>query len=233
MKNNNSLLARCIEAATYRLLAMLPVNRKGELLDAFHQWSYDTQRWENRWAGYRMLRHPFDVMNYQTFISEHQPSAIIELGTCYGGGSLFFCHMLENLVPNNPYGVITVDIKHALDGLSRQMPQHPRLQYVIGSSVDTDTMNSVLHKTRNAGKRLIILDSDHSTEHVAEELRIWAHAADLLVVEDCDLSKRLKSCPNGPDEAVKQWLREPASSAFREVDMSQFGFTAHRWFVRK
>jgi cephalosporin hydroxylase len=85
---------------------------------------------------------------------------------------------------------------------------------------------------------LVVLDSDHSFEHVLAELRLlseFVNVGSYLIVEDTNINGHpvYEEFGPGPMEAVKQFLSE--TDAF-EVDESRniFHMTMHpRGFLRK
>jgi hypothetical protein len=103
--------------------------------------------------------------------------------------------------------IITVDIT-AQPG----RPEHPRITYVTGSSIDPAIVAGV--KAEVAGARaMVILDSDHTLEHVYEEMLYYSplvQVGDYLIVEDTNINGN-PTFPDfgpGPMEAVDRFLSE-------------------------
>jgi cephalosporin hydroxylase len=99
--------------------------------------------------------------------------------------------------------ILTVDI----DEFDR--PEHPRITYLTGSSVDAEIVADVRRRTAE-GSRMVILDSDHSREHVTRELDAYHDLVtpeDYLIVEDTNISGHpIPSSYEGPWEAVTEFL---------------------------
>lgn len=139
---------------------------------------------------------------YQEIIFEQRPDVIVETGTAFGGSALFLACMCD-LVGNGK--VITIDIEHKDD-----RPQHNRIRYVRASSTDEEVVGQVERAT-NGGKAMVILDSDHSKDHVLEELHSYSqlvHKGGYIVVEDTNVNGhpvRPRFGP-GPMEAVEEFL---------------------------
>ena len=121
---------------------------------------------ETTWLGVPIWQNMLDLWTIQETISEIKPALLIETGTNRGGSSLFYAQIMELLGAGR---VITVDIErlHDLD--------HPRIEFLHGSSTD----HAVLDYLRGAaeaadGPVMVILDSDHSSAHVAQELDAYA-----------------------------------------------------------
>src|SRR5207247_9697767 len=92
-------------------------------------------------------------------------------------------------------------------------PTHDRVTYVTGSSTSPETLDVVAEYAKGKAPVLVILDSDHSREHVLNELR---HYSDLvtpgsyLVAEDTNLNGHpvVADFGPGPMEAVREFLHE-------------------------
>lgn len=136
-----------------------------------------------RWLGVEALKCPLDLWIYQELIVELRPSLIIEGGTCAGGSALFMATILDCLGIGK---VITMDYEEDLN-----RPKHPRIQQVIGDTLDPVTVAAVHAMAMPfTGPRMLILDDGHSHEHVAKELELYhdlLRQGDILIVEDTDL----------------------------------------------
>lgn len=156
------------------------------------------------WLGTTAVKYPTDMWVYQQIIAEQRPELIIETGTYRGGSALFLASVCELLGHGE---VITIDIHDDKDP-----PGHPRITHMIGSSVAPDVVAAVTE--RAAGRSvLVILDSDHSCDHVLAELRAYCglvRPGDSLVVEDTNVNGHpvLPSHGPGPFEAVQAFLAE-------------------------
>ncbi len=104
--------------------------------------------------------------------------------------------------------VISVDI----DG-SIARPQHPRIEYITGSSTAPEVVEQVRRLIGDAKRVFVILDSDHRRAHVAEELSCYADlvaVGDYLIVEDTNINGHptYPDFGEGPMEAVQAFLQE-------------------------
>lgn len=177
------------------------------VVDDFHRLYYE-QRGEGRktvilsWFGWRMLKCPMDLWTYQEIIAETRPQLIIESGTRWGGGALFLASMLDLQGSGR---VLSIDIDTA-----PTRPQHPRIEYLAGSSIDPAIVDRV--RRAAAGKRtLVILDSDHHADHVAKELAIYpdfVSPGGYLIVDDTNIGGNpvWQDEDAGPMAAVKAFL---------------------------
>jgi len=154
------------------------------------------------WMNVPCLKCPLDMWIYQEILAETRPDLIIETGTHMGGSALFMAHMLDILGKGH---VITIDVT---DRLPR--PEHPRIRYVRGSSVDPHLIGS-LFSERPDETRLIVLDSDHSKAHVLRELQLlskYVNVGSYVIVEDTNVNGHpaYPSFGDGPYEAVEAFL---------------------------
>jgi cephalosporin hydroxylase len=177
--------------------------------EAYLRWFYDSGIWKNMtWGGVRTLKLPGDMWNYQEIIHERRIDYVIEAGTRHGGSALFFA---QALAARNARGfVISIDV----DDSARQIREHERIEFLLGNSADPDVVDDVLAMLApERGPLFLILDSDHSRDHVLAELRAWIprlRAGDYVVVEDTIVNGhpvRPEFGP-GPMEAIEQYLQE-------------------------
>src|SRR5262249_62162012 len=87
-------------------------------------------------------------------------------GTHNGARALCIAGLLDLLGKGE---VATIDVR-----TDPARPAHPRLRYVAGSSADPQVVASVFSGRRSGEVCLVILDSDHSRDHVGRELTAFA-----------------------------------------------------------
>jgi cephalosporin hydroxylase len=193
--------------AAYRLRHRILEPLETPVLHLFHYFFYRDSRttWSNmRWMGTRVLKCPFDLWVYQEILYETQPDVLVETGTNKGGSSLYFAHLFDLI---NKGRIISVDITHPKEGL----PQHPRIEYLLGSSTAPEMLAAIRERIQPGEKVMVLLDSDHSEKHVSEELKLYSDLVTegcYLVVEDTNLNGHPVSRGHGPGpmEAVKGFL---------------------------
>ena len=134
----------------------------------FHQLVTKTNNFgKSNWLGKPIWQNTFDLWIAQETIYEVKPSLIIECGTNRGGSAYFYAQLFDLM--NTDGKVVSVDIEKLHD-LS-----HPRVTYLVGSSASEEIASQIRKMAAAAnGPVLVILDSDHSEEHVAKELELYA-----------------------------------------------------------
>ena len=179
---------------------------------------------------FRRRSAPLDLWVYQEIIFEVRPDIIVECGTCEGGSALFLASMCD-LVKNGR--IISIDID---PGASR--PKHKRVRYMLGSSTDPEIVGRVRREVRPRDSVMVILDSDHSKEHVLGELRAYAPmitTGSYIIVEDTNVNGNpiYADFGPGPMEAVDEFLSEHGGF---EIDRSRekflMGFNPRGWLRR-
>lgn len=188
--------------------------RHGALADDFHRAFYASKFTHNltNWCGVPILKNPMDVWVYQEILWDLRPTLIIETGTAYGGSALFFAGMLDRRGEGR---IISIDIEP-----HETLPQHPRITYLRGSSVDEQIVAAVRASAAYEARVMVVLDSDHSAAHVRKELDCYAPMVtpgQFLVVEDTNIDQRPVDLGwmggPGPGKALDAWL--PAHPEFQ------------------
>lgn len=184
---------------------------RAPVLDAFHRLYYDEARYRGgtwhltTWRGVRVWKQPLDLWQYQEIVHEVRPDLIVECGTAFGGSALYLADVCEAVGHGR---VLTIDIEAQDD-----LPVHPRIEYVQGSSVDPAVLERVRAAAEGCATVMVLLDSDHSREHVLAECRAYADVVtegSYLVVEDTDVNGHPVYPEHGPGpmEALEQFLSE-------------------------
>jgi cephalosporin hydroxylase len=185
--------------------------------EAYIRWFVDANVWKGMtWHGVRTLKLPSDVWNYQEIIFERRIEHVVETGTRHGGSALFFA---ETLAARGTAGrVVSIDI----DSQSRQLASHERITFLVGDSAAPAMVERALALLpAGRGPIFLILDSDHSRDHVLRELRAWVpqlKRGDYLVVEDTVVNGHPVRPEHGPGplEAIAQYLDEAPALLVRD-----------------
>jgi cephalosporin hydroxylase len=171
------------------------------------------------WRGVETQKCPLDLWIYQEILQERRPDVIVETGTFSGGSALYLASLFDLLGRGR---VITVDIAP-----QPNRPAHSRITYIEGlSSTSPEAVTKVNAMIRSGEEVMVILDSDHSRDHVLGELRIYGKMVtrgQYLIVEDTNINGHpaLPEFGPGPMEALDLYLKE--DDAF-EIDPSREKF---------
>lgn len=165
--------------------------------------------WDLTWLGVRTEQNPSDVWMTQEILFEVRPDLVVETGTQHGGSAALWATILREV---NPAGrVVTIDIEDKTAGNGAELAVfRERVEFLLGSSTDPRIVSAVAARARGK-KVLVILDSDHSRDHVAGELRAYAPLVSVgsyLIVQDTSVNGHPVYPGHGPGpmEAVEEFL---------------------------
>ena len=141
------------------------------------------------WLGRPIIQYPQDMAAMQEIIWEVKPDLIIETGIAHGGSLIFSASMLALLdlceaveqkklldpsVSKRKVLGIDIDIRpHNREAIEAH-PLSSRIQMIQGSSIAREIIEQVHEIAKKHSKILVCLDSNHTHEHVLEELRAYA-----------------------------------------------------------
>lgn len=175
-----------------------------------HRYSYNFD-----WLGIPIIQFPQDIAALQEVVWASRPDCIIETGIAHGGSLLFYASLLKIMDVDGPVIGIDVDIR---EHNRRRLDQHPlrsRIELVQGSSVAPETLDQVRSLIGGARNPMVVLDSNHTYEHVAHELELYSslvRKSGYLVVLDTVIDDMPASFsenrPWGPGEGPKRAVRE-------------------------
>ncbi len=125
------------------------------------------------WLGRPIIQFPQDIVALQEIIWKVKPDLVIETGIARGGSLIFHASMLELLGDGEVVG-IDIDIRsHNREEIERH-PLFKRIHLIEGSSVAPDVIRQVSELARGKKRILVVLDSNHTRDHVAQELALYA-----------------------------------------------------------
>ncbi|MBL0160106.1 MAG: class I SAM-dependent methyltransferase [Bryobacterales bacterium] len=190
----------------------------------YHKWYHRngaTTYNNTRWLGTATQKSPLDAWVFQEIIFEAKPDVLVETGTYKGGSSFYYASVMDL---QNRGRILTVDIENYAG-----KPQHPRVQFFLGSSTSPEILDRLRAAIEPGEKVMVTLDSDHHAEHVADELRLYhdlVTPGSYLVVEDTHFNGRpiLPGFGPGPYEAVEAFLRTHPNFQ-RDRTREKFGMT--------
>ena len=134
-----------------------------------HHYTYS---WE--WLGVPIIRLPDDIVVLQELIWAYRPQRIVETGVARGG-SMLLDSSLMTLSGIEP-AVLGIDISifaHTHEALAEH-PMSRGVTLLETSSVSDEAVSAARDFLGNAERALLVLDSNHTHEHVLAELRVLA-----------------------------------------------------------
>lgn len=188
----------------------------------FHQMLIERESAYNSfWCGVPVIQDPSQLVARQELIWELRPDCIIETGVAWGGSLMFSASMLAVLercgLVSNPC-VIGVDVEirpHNRANIIRH-PLSSLIRLVEGSSISDEVIQEIGKYIRDKSRALVILDSNHTHEHVLEELRLYQQfikPGSYIIVDDTAIED-FDSGPCGPRPWGKGNSPKTAVAAF-------------------
>lgn len=170
-----------------------------------------------KWLGRPVIQYPADMMALQEIIWAVKPGVILETGIAHGGSLIFSASMLELIGGTGRVIGVDIEIRPHNRAAIEQHPLAKRITMIEGSSVDEAVAARVKTLCGNAGPVLVILDSNHTHEHVLRELEFYSPLVgrgSYLVVFDTVIEDmpagafpdRPWSPGNSPKTAVREFL---------------------------
>jgi len=180
-----------------------------------HKYSYNFA-----WMGRPIIAYPQDMMAMQELIWEIKPDLIIETGIAHGGSIIYYASLLELIGGDGTVLGIDIDIRKHNRDLIEAHPMFKRIQMIEGSSVSKEVADKVYEIAKGKKRIMVCLDSNHTHEHVLNELRLYAPLTTIgsycivfdTVIEDMpknwDWETRPWGVGNNPKTAVIEYLKD-------------------------
>lgn len=202
------------------------------------------------WLGRPIIQFPQDMVAMQQLLWQVQPNLIIETGIAHGGSLIYYASLLELIAqcggPADAYVLgIDIDIREHNRVAIEAHPMSKRIRMLEGSSIDVDIVSEVRRLAADQKRIMVLLDSNHTHDHVLQELRAYAPLVSIdsycvvfdTVVEDMPdnaFPDRPWGKGNNPKTAVWQYLQENADfEVDTQVDSKLLISVAPQGYLRK
>lgn len=195
------------------------------------------------WLSRPIIQYPQDIVAIQELIWSVKPDLIVETGVARGGSILLSASLLSLLdladSQSEASGSFIVQPRRKVIGIDIDIRAHnraalessflrPWFDLIEGSSVSAGVIEKVKRIAEDHSTVLVLLDSDHTHDHVLAELNSYANLTTMgsycvvfdTVIEDLPSSAfpdRPWGPGNNPRTAVHEFLR--SNKAF-EIDRS-------------
>ncbi len=184
------------------------------------------------YAGIPCVQNALDFWALQEAISDLRPALLIEIGSYKGGSALFYGQLMDALGTGR---VISIDIE------SPTGVEHPRVEFIEGDSLDPAIIDRARAEAEAAdGHVLVILDGDHSRDHVAGELEAYSPLVtpgSVLLSQDglVDVLEAFAPMRPGPLPANRDFLASHPEFDYDPDLGDRYGFTTHPlgWMRRR
>ncbi|MFN7677713.1 MAG: cephalosporin hydroxylase family protein [Cyanobacteriota bacterium] len=177
------------------------------------------------WMGVPIIQMPADILATQEVIWKTKPDIIIETGVARGGSVLFMASILELVGKGRVIGV-DIDIRPHNREAIESHPLSRRVDLVQGGSVDADILLQVKRLIPPKASVMVVLDSDHSRQHVLAECRAYGPLVTpgcYLVVADTLVGH--VDAEQAPKKRSKLWFKgNDPLSALQDYLQEEDGF---------
>ena len=211
------------------------------------------------WLGRPIIQTPIDMVGMQELIWSVRPDFVIETGIAHGGSLVLSASLLALLDycdaaaagavldPKRPARRvlgIDIDIRAHNRAALEAHPMAHRIDMIQGSSIDPGIVARVRAATTGYRKVLVLLDSNHTHEHVLAELEAYAPLAspgsycvvfDTIVADMPDgvFKDRPWNRADNPKTAVREYLRRLAEEGRKAADGAPLALAVDWAFERK
>ncbi|MBM3514546.1 MAG: hypothetical protein FJX59_12670 [Alphaproteobacteria bacterium] len=142
--------------------------------------------YECTWLGRPIIQFPTDVLAIQELIWTIKPDWIVETGVAHGGSLVLSASILELLGRGHVVG-IDIEIRPQNRSAIESHPMAKRIRLIEGSSIDPATIAKAKGLIGDAKTVMVVLDSNHTADHVRRELELYAplvSSGSYIVVHD-------------------------------------------------
>lgn len=169
------------------------------------------------WLGRPIIQLPEDLLRIQEALYRVQPDVVVECGVAHGGSLVYYASLCRTLGRGRVVG-IDVEIRPHNRQAIEEHPLADLITLIEGSSVDPETVAQVRDAVAPGETALVVLDSNHTRDHVRAELEAYAPLVSVgsyVVVMD-GIAAAVADTPRGhpewatdnPISAVDDFIRD-------------------------
>lgn len=162
------------------------------------------------WFGRPIIQLPEDMVRTQEVIYRVKPDVILETGVAHGGSLIFYASLCKALGKGRVIG-IDIEIRPHNRQAIEAHEMAPLITLIEGSSTAPETVARAKSLIKPGDKVLVLLDSNHTRQHVLDELGAYhdlVGPGSYIVATD-GLMKDLHDVPRGQAD----WTRDNPTDA--------------------
>jgi len=141
------------------------------------------------WLGRPIIQYPQDIVAFQELVWQTRPEVIVETGIAHGGSLMLSASLLAMLDladaetvggtvdprrPKRKVVAVDIDIRAHNRAAIEAHPLRHAITMIEGSSVDEAIAQQIRMAAKTDGPVLVVLDSNHTHDHVLRELELYA-----------------------------------------------------------
>jgi cephalosporin hydroxylase len=180
------------------------------------------------WMGRPVIQLPEDLVRVQEVIYQVKPDVLIETGIAHGGSLMFYASLFKAIGKGRVIGV-DIDVRPHNRRAIEAHETYDLVTIIEGSSIARETVEQVRTHVREGETGLVILDSNHSRQHVLQELRCYSQfvGVDSYMVACDGVMQEVAGAPrtkpewatDNPQSAVKDFLAERDDFVLEEPEV--------------
>jgi cephalosporin hydroxylase len=165
------------------------------------------------WLGRPIIQLPEDLVRIQEVIHRIHPDVIIECGVAHGGALIYYASLCKLAGRGRVVG-IDIEIRPHNRAALEAHPLAEFITLIEGSSVAPETVTAAAAQVEPDDRTLVILDSNHTQEHVRAELEAYAPlvSVDSYIVVMDGIMRLVADTPRGRSE----WTQDNPISAVED-----------------
>ncbi len=154
----------------------LPLYSKKSFEEISRQWVRvgwnEKYQYSFSWMGRPIIQLPEDMIRTQEVIWRVKPDVIIETGIAHGGSLIYNASLCKAMGKGRVIGV-DIEIRPHNRAAVEAHPMAELITMIEGSSTAPDIVSKVKSLVKPGETVLVILDSNHTKQHVADELEAY------------------------------------------------------------
>jgi len=165
------------------------------------------------WMGRPVIQLPDDMIRTQEVMYRVKPDVIIETGVAHGGSLIFYASLCKAMEKGRVVGVdIKIRSHNRIAIESHEL--FPLITLIEGGSTDVAIVDQVKSHINPGEKVLVLLDSNHSYQHVMDELNAYHDiiTPGSYIVATDGIMQDLTDVPRGD----RSWLKDNPAQAARD-----------------
>jgi cephalosporin hydroxylase len=150
------------------------------------------------WMGRPIIQLPEDMLRIQEVIYRVKPDVIVETGVAHGGSLIYYASLCKAMDKGRVIGIDVEIRSHNRNAIE----SHELFSYITlieGSSIDNVVVDQVKSLIKSEETVLVILDSNHTREHVLHELEAYCSLVtpNSYIVATDGIMQELADVPRG------------------------------------
>lgn len=169
------------------------------------------------WMGRPVIQLPEDMIRLQEVIYTLKPDVLVETGVAHGGSLIFYASLFEAMGKGRVIGIDIEIRKHNREAIEAH-EMFKRIELIEGSSTAPETLEQVKALIKPGERVLVVLDSNHTRDHVLDELKLYGELIEVgsYVVATDGIMAQVKGGPrtgddwdwNNPQRAVHDFVAQ-------------------------